>query len=154
MSSLTNLFSLPPRSGSKLCYARYVGRVGALAVSLGVGFAVASTPGIALADESTNAAASSNPPGSSNPPSANSPRSAAEQRQSSLSERRRVVQLFGGNADSPNRHFRVNRSATSARHSDNDVDSNDGGVFDGTVKHKPPSTRATTPAGQSAQSAP
>ena len=34
MSPLANLFSLPPRSSSKLRYARYVGRVGALAVSL------------------------------------------------------------------------------------------------------------------------
>ncbi|MCV7281362.1 alkaline phosphatase family protein [Mycolicibacterium flavescens] len=32
-------------------YARYIGRVGALAVTLGVGVAVASTPGIAYADE-------------------------------------------------------------------------------------------------------
>lgn len=38
-------------SSSALRYARYVGRVGALAVSLGVGFAVATSPGVAWADD-------------------------------------------------------------------------------------------------------
>ena len=32
-------------------YGRYVGRVGALAVALGIGAAIANNPGIALADE-------------------------------------------------------------------------------------------------------
>ena len=35
-------------------YARYIGRVGALAVALGIGTAVASTPGVAWADELGN----------------------------------------------------------------------------------------------------
>ncbi len=35
-------------------YAKYVGRVGALAVAMGVGVAVGSTPGTALADEDTS----------------------------------------------------------------------------------------------------
>ena len=33
-------------------YARHIGRVGALAVTLGVGVAIATTPGIAYADPS------------------------------------------------------------------------------------------------------
>ena len=40
-------------------YARHIGRVGALAVTLGVGVAVASTPGIAYADPSAGASTSS-----------------------------------------------------------------------------------------------
>jgi YVTN family beta-propeller protein len=43
-------------------YARHIGRVGALAVALGVGVAVATTPGIAWADEP-------NAPGNEHPPS-------------------------------------------------------------------------------------
>ncbi|RDH80113.1 hypothetical protein DVS77_03765 [Mycolicibacterium moriokaense] len=54
MSSSSIQFSTSLRPILGLRYARYVGRVGALAVSLGVGFAIASTPGIAYADESTN----------------------------------------------------------------------------------------------------
>ncbi|MFS0898437.1 PQQ-dependent sugar dehydrogenase [Mycolicibacterium litorale] len=38
-------------------YARYIGRVGALAVALGVGGAVATTPGVAWADDSPSATA-------------------------------------------------------------------------------------------------
>lgn len=41
--------------------AKYIGRVGALAVALGVGVAVAGTPGVALADETT-------PPGQTSSP--------------------------------------------------------------------------------------
>ena len=40
-------------------YGRYIGRVGALAVTLGVGMAMAGTPGIAYADPSEGASASS-----------------------------------------------------------------------------------------------
>src|SRR5688572_10252523 len=39
-----------PHSG----YARHIGRVGALAVALGIGAAVASTPGVAWADDGTD----------------------------------------------------------------------------------------------------
>ncbi len=35
-------------------YARHIGRVGALAVTLGVGVAIATTPGIAYADPSVS----------------------------------------------------------------------------------------------------
>ena len=31
-------------------YARYIGRIGALAVTLGVGVAIANTPGVAFAE--------------------------------------------------------------------------------------------------------
>ena len=44
-------------------YAKYVGRVGALAVALGIGAAVASTPGVAWADETDSGA----PPPASEP---------------------------------------------------------------------------------------
>src|SRR6185295_13257380 len=37
-------------------YGRFVGRVGALAVALGLGAAIANSPGIALADEEPGAA--------------------------------------------------------------------------------------------------
>ena len=44
-------------------YAKHVGRVGALAVALGIGAAVATTPGVAWADgeTETNVEAPSNP---------------------------------------------------------------------------------------------
>jgi VCBS repeat-containing protein len=48
-------------------YSCYVGRVGALAVALGVGVAVASTPGVAWADDSTTAGGEA-APGHSAPP--------------------------------------------------------------------------------------
>ena len=40
-------------------YARYIGRVGGLAVALGVGFAVATTPGVAWAEPDAGSASSS-----------------------------------------------------------------------------------------------
>ncbi|MCV7173113.1 hypothetical protein H7I41_24630 [Mycobacterium manitobense] len=51
-------------TASPTMYARYVGRVGALAVALGVGVAVASTPGVAWADE-TSTSTDSGPAASS-----------------------------------------------------------------------------------------
>ncbi len=39
--------------------AKYIGRVGALAVALGVGAAIANTPGVALADPSDSGSTSS-----------------------------------------------------------------------------------------------
>ena len=50
-----------------MLYAKYVGRVGALAVALGVGMAVASTPGIAYALPSDSGSVSSSTDGSSAP---------------------------------------------------------------------------------------
>ncbi|BBY17775.1 PQQ-dependent sugar dehydrogenase [Mycolicibacterium litorale] len=49
-------------------YARYIGRVGALAIALGVGGAVATTPGVAWADDTTSTTANS--AGASSPASA------------------------------------------------------------------------------------
>jgi len=58
-------------------YARFIGRVGALAVALGIGGALATSPGIALADET----------GSSNPAeSSNSTDSGAKSKTSSASD--------------------------------------------------------------------
>ena len=48
-----------------MVHAKYVGRVGALAVALGVGMAVASTPGIAFAQPSDSGSTSSSTDGSS-----------------------------------------------------------------------------------------
>ncbi len=134
MSSSGNPFPLSPRCGSKLRYARYVGRVGALAVSLGVGFAIASTPGVALADDTTNATATSTSP------SADPPRTTAEQRQSRAAERRRAVRVFSGNVDRPSRHTRVDRSTSSAPEGDSNPADKDAvgsgaGAVDGTVNN-------------------
>lgn len=48
-----------------MVHAKYIGRVGALAVALGVGMAVASTPGVAYAQPSDSSSASSSTDGSS-----------------------------------------------------------------------------------------
>jgi glucose/arabinose dehydrogenase len=53
-------------------YAKYIGRVGALAVALGVSGAVATTPGVAWADESSSSASSSSTASESNPTSSSS----------------------------------------------------------------------------------
>lgn len=50
-------------------YAKYIGRVGALAVALGVTGAVAVAPGIAWADEQTSSPTSTDSPGSPSEPS-------------------------------------------------------------------------------------
>ncbi|HZN78976.1 MAG TPA: beta-propeller fold lactonase family protein, partial [Mycobacterium sp.] len=50
-------------------YARYVGRVGGLAVALGIGVAVATTPGVALAGPSDPDSSNSPSPGSPSAPS-------------------------------------------------------------------------------------
>ncbi len=53
-------------------YAKHVGRVGALAVALGIGAAVATTPGVAWADgeTETNVEAPSNPEPAAGPDTA------------------------------------------------------------------------------------
>lgn len=95
--SSANSFSLSMLPGSRLRYARYVGRVGALAVALGVGFAVASTQGVAHATPSTDATAPSNTPGSTNPSTASqNSNGASEQRQSRKHDARRTPGSFGG----------------------------------------------------------
>src|SRR6185312_4806971 len=45
--------------GTTMGTAKYIGRVGALAVALGVGAAIANTPGVALADPSDSGSTSS-----------------------------------------------------------------------------------------------
>ncbi|HEY6574456.1 MAG TPA: alkaline phosphatase family protein [Mycobacterium sp.] len=65
-------------------YARYIGRVGALAVTLGVGMAMASTPGIAYADPSAGASTSS---GDSSSTSASDSSSAPSSASSSSSKK-------------------------------------------------------------------
>lgn len=67
-------------------YARYIGRIGALAITLGVGVAIANTPGIALADDtgstkgdstSNNTSSDGSSTGTGAPSSGASPGSAA-----------------------------------------------------------------------------
>src|SRR5512132_4188287 len=102
-----NSFSLLLRPNSGLRYAGCVGRVGALGVALGVGFAVASTPGVAHADESTSPSQSSNPttgsPGSTDATNAGSPN---DSRQSRLSEQRRILRAFDVGANNSGRPTR------------------------------------------------
>src|SRR4029077_3383444 len=50
---------LSPGEGTTMGTAKYIGRVGALAVALGVGAAIANTPGVALADPSDSGSTSS-----------------------------------------------------------------------------------------------
>ena len=66
-------------SSRPTAYSKYIGRVGALAVALGVGGAIAIAPGVARADESSPAAGSDN--------SSTSARSAASSDDSSTSAR-------------------------------------------------------------------
>ena len=53
-------------------YARFIGRVGALAVALGIGFAVANSPGIAWAQDGPSGASDSSSGGTGSPGSAGS----------------------------------------------------------------------------------
>ncbi|MGX9673128.1 Ig-like domain-containing protein [Mycobacterium sp. HM-7] len=57
MDTATTLHRIGSSAGSG--HARFVGRIGALAVALGIGVAVANSPGICLADTATSASASS-----------------------------------------------------------------------------------------------
>src|SRR5262249_60941814 len=56
-------------SPARISYARYIGRIGALAVALGISGAVATTPAVAWADEPSPPASSSSSPSESNPAS-------------------------------------------------------------------------------------
>ena len=58
--------------------ATYVGRVGGLAVALGVGFAIASTPGTAWADDAANPGATSAPAQNAAPETAGATKPAAK----------------------------------------------------------------------------
>ena len=63
---------IPIEQGAMMGYVRYVGRVGALAVALGVGSAVATMPGVALAEPSDSSSSSSSSSSGSSSSSASS----------------------------------------------------------------------------------
>ncbi|WP_323055460.1 PQQ-dependent sugar dehydrogenase [Mycolicibacterium sp. J2] len=76
LTSLGELVTVSHRHASSVApsgYARYVGRVGALAVALGVTGAVATTPGIARADDTSSSSSSSSPSGSTGTGSGSGP---------------------------------------------------------------------------------
>ena len=52
--------AIPRRFDNAVGYAKFVGRVGALAIALGVGGAIATTPAVAKADDSDSASANTN----------------------------------------------------------------------------------------------
>lgn len=112
MSSANPFSPLSPKSG--LRYASCVGRVGALAVALGVGFAVASTPGVAHADGSTNPSQSTEgaTTGSMDSKDATKAGSANDRRQSRVSERRQNLRALSVAASNPGRPARPIRSTT------------------------------------------
>src|SRR6476469_9607622 len=104
MSSAIPFSPLSPKSG--LRYAASVGRVGALAVALGVGFAVASTPGVAHADGSTNSSQSSDgtTAGSTDAKDATAKAdSSNDRRQTRMSERIPTLRAFSVAASNPAR---------------------------------------------------
>jgi VCBS repeat-containing protein len=91
--------------GSGLRYARYVGRIGALAVSLGVGLAVATTPGVARADGPTDdsaGTANTSTSTTSTTSTSETAKSAVQSRQ----ERRRALRAIVG---APRHSFGVPR---------------------------------------------
>src|SRR6476469_6520229 len=107
MSSAIPFSPLSPKSG--LRYAASVGRVGALAVALGVGFAVAATPGEAHADGSTNSSQSSDgtTAGSTDDKDATAKAgSSNDRRQTRMSERIPTLQAFSVAASNPARATR------------------------------------------------
>src|SRR5689334_13873403 len=104
MSSVNPFSPQSPNSG--LRYASCIGRVGALAVALGVGFAVASTPGVAHADGSTTSSQSSDgTTGGSTAAkdAATKADSANDRRQSRVSERRQILRALSVAASNPGR---------------------------------------------------
>src|SRR4051794_35121978 len=125
-------FSPSLRPNSALRYAGHIGRVGALAIALGVGFAVASTPGVAHADETTKSSQTPNstPPGSTDPTDTTKAGLPNDSRQHRGPERR-VLRAFGVGADNPGRFARPHRPTASGRNDDqqstNDRDRVDGG---------------------------
>ncbi len=137
MSSTTNQLATSKRPSSVHSYAPCVGRVGALAIALGVGLAVASTPGIAYADDSTDGTASADTPTSTNEStttgtsSAESGETAAGPRQTRRSERNRITRVFGANPSGPSRRTRDDRSAASGRGEQTNVDINEASATSG-----------------------
>ena len=78
-------------------YVRHIGRVGALAVALGVGMAVATTPGIAYAEPSDSGSASSSTRDSASTTTSSSTRDSASTTKSSTTR----ASSAGGGAASP-----------------------------------------------------
>lgn len=87
--------------------ATYVGRVGGLAVALGVGFAIASTPGTAWADDAANPGATSAPAQSAAPQAAGATKPGAKAGKNrrlpgkASSEKQRATKPAPTAADSP-----------------------------------------------------
>ncbi|SEB09262.1 MULTISPECIES: SMP-30/gluconolactonase/LRE family protein [unclassified Mycobacterium] len=87
--------------------ATYVGRVGGLAVALGVGFAIASTPGTAWADDAANPGATSAPAQNAAPETAGTTKPAAKAGKNkrppgkASSEKQRATKPAPTAADSP-----------------------------------------------------
>ena len=144
--SSANPFSMSSRPASAARYARYIGRVGALAVSLGVGFAVATTPGVARADDTTNATAPSDPPSESTPaPSAGSTASAPESLQTRVQERRRILQVFGGTVNRPVRPSKGDRPGAGPRNGGGAATETSGGNAVGAVEGTAAETTTAEP---------
>src|SRR6476469_3251457 len=81
-------------------YARYVGRVGGLAVALGVGVAVATTPGVACAEPTDNGSSgASNPSSDSSSSSSSSSSSNSDSSDSSSSSTAGSFQSSGPSGD-------------------------------------------------------
>ena len=91
-------------SSRPTAYSKYIGRVGALAVALGVGGAIAIAPGVARADESSPAAGSDN--------SSTSARSAASSDDSSTSARS-TASSDDSSASPPSEHSTDDESGAS-----------------------------------------
>lgn len=123
-SAIQSSTSAGPNSG--LRYARYVGRVGALAVSMGVGFAVVMTPGVAYAEETAEASGPTNNPTSNDgSPTTDVTSSstvangtATDTRQNRRFERNRLPRVLGLNPGSLTRRALGVRSSASGRADD------------------------------------
>ncbi len=86
----------PRHAARSAGYGRYVGRVGALAVALGIGAAIANNPGIALAEDSdSSAGAVSADTSSSAPSSADAPGATADPAAPSAPKHRKPKVTFG-----------------------------------------------------------
>lgn len=125
---------------SYLRYGRYIGRVGALAVSLGVGFAVAA-PGVAYAEEpgdspsasDTESTTNDTTDGATTPVASSAPETgdSVGPRQLRRAERPGLSRIFGVNPATPQRRERPGRPSASGRVDDqtntvvNDAESGD-----------------------------
>lgn len=139
MSSSANQFAASQRPSSGLCHAQYVGRVGALAVSLGVGFAVATTSGVAHADDSADATAPTNTSTSADESTTTASTSSAEAvsastgtHQSRRSARNGIFRVFGINP-SLSRHAQRSSSVSDRDDDQTNTDVNAAEAGDNTI---------------------